>query len=117
LQKGGADLQERLVAFGKLDADQVAFDHRQARPFEDFAALLRVAQEKADEAAFRRVGDRERDHADAATFEAADDFEKLTDAVSQKQRELADGRVVASPHSGEFGAGAFADTHELAAKL
>ena len=96
---------------GQLDADQVAFDQRQAGPFQDFAALLGMAEQEPHEGAFGRIVDRQGHDPDVAPLEAADDFEQLADAVFQKHRELADRRIVPAAHRGKAGAGSFADAH------
>ena len=91
--------QQRLRPFRKLDADQVAFDQGQAGPLENFASLLRMAEQEADKGEFRGIGDRQGHDLDPASLEAANHFQELAHAVLEENRELADRRVVRDPAS------------------
>src|SRR5262249_18309111 len=84
LEQRRANLQQRLMPFRKFDADEIALNHRQPGALENLAALFGMTEQKTNEAAFRRIGDRQRDNPDSAAFESPHDFEKLPNAVFQK---------------------------------
>ena len=110
-QQGRADLQHRLRRIGQLDADQVGLDDRQPGPLENLAARFGIAQQEPHQGTFGRIGDRQGDDPHIAALEAADHVHQLADAVLEKDRELADRRVVAATHRGEVGPRSFSGTH------
>ena len=86
LQQGGADFQERLGRVGQFEADQVAFDDRQAGPFENFPALLGMAEQESGKCAFAGVGNGNGHDFYAAALETANYFQQLSYPDSQEKR-------------------------------
>ena len=73
-----------------------------AGPLQNLAARFGIAQQKPHQGTFGRIGDRQRDDPHVAALEPADDVHQLADAVFQEHGELADRRIVAAAHRGEF---------------
>ena len=94
LQKRGANLQQRLMAFGQFDANKVGFDQRQPGTFENFPPLLRMAEQKPHKGTFGGIRDRQGDDLHPTAFKPPNYFQELPDPIFQKYRELANRRIV-----------------------
>ena len=70
-----------------------------------------MAKQKADKSALGGVADGEGHDANARALEPADNLEELADAIFKKHGELADRRVIPTPHGRKTGSCSFADTH------
>ena len=64
LQECRADALQRLPVIRKFHADQLAFDESQAGAFENFSALIRMADQKTHKSTFTRVVNGEGDDPD-----------------------------------------------------
>ena len=109
--------QQRLVPVGKFDPDQIRLDQSQTGTFENLTPLLGMAEQEANECTFGRVVDRERNDANLAALESADDFQKLTNPVFEKDSKLPDCRVVATSHCGKIGPISLAKAHSYLSEL
>ena len=83
---------------------------RQPGPLQNFAAGLGIAEQEPHQGTLGRIGDRQRDDSHVAALEPADDVHQLADAVFQEHGELADRRIVAAAHRGEFRSRSRADS-------
>src|SRR5262245_61815277 len=76
-----------------------------------------MTDQQAHKSALRRIVDGQRNDPHPTPFKAADNLEQLAHAIFEEYRELAQSRIIATPHRCEIRSGSLAETHVLSGSV